>query len=66
MAKFGDFINFYKKVTENCNEKFDDKVPPFLCSVSIGVSQAEISITRNEIKSYTQLRKNFNFNFRTH
>ena len=42
------------------NEKSDNKVPWFLSSASGSVNQAEISIISNEIKSYTQLRKNYN------
>ena len=34
MAKVRDLRNFYKKVTKECNEKSDDKVPSFLSSAS--------------------------------
>ena len=61
MAKVREMINFYKTVPKKCNGKSDDNVPPFLSSASGSVSQAEISyITINEIKSYTQPRKNYN------
>ena len=42
------------------NEKSDNKVQWLLSSVSGSINQAEISIIRNEIKSYTQPRKNYN------
>ena len=46
-------------MTKKNNGKSDDKVPPFLSSASGSVIQAEISIIINEIKSYTQPRKNY-------
>ena len=60
MAKVRDFRDFYKTVAKNNNGKSDDKLQPFLSSASGGVNQAEISIVSNEIKSYTQPRKNYN------
>ena len=60
MAKVRDLRDFYKTVTKKNNGKSDDKVPPFLSSASGSVNQAEISIISNEIKSYTQPRKNYN------
>ena len=60
MTKARDLRNFYKTVTEKSNGKSDDKVPPFLSSASGSVSEAEICIINNEIKSYTQPRKNYN------
>ena len=59
MAKVRDLRDFYKTVKKN-NGKSDDKVPPFLSSASGSVNQAKISIIGNEIKSYTQPRKNYN------
>ena len=60
MAENRDLRDFYKTVTKKNKGKSDDKVPPFLCSASGSVNQAEISIISNEIKSYTQSRKNYN------
>ena len=60
MVEVRDLRDFYKKVTKKNNGKSDDKVPPFLSSASGSVNQAEISIISNEIKSYTQPRKNYN------
>ena len=60
MAKVRDLRDFYKTVTKKNNGKSDDKVPPFLSSASGSVNQAKISIISNEIKSYTQPRKNYN------
>ena len=60
MAKVRDFRDFYKTVAKKNNGKSDDKLQPFLSSASGGVNQAEISIVCNEIKSYTQPRKNYN------
>ena len=60
MAKVRDFRDFYKTVAKKNNGKSDDKLQPFLSSASGGVNQAEISIVSNEIKSYTQPRKNYN------
>ena len=60
MAKVRDLKDFYETVTKKNNGKSDDKVPPFLSSASGRVNQAEISIISNEIKSYTQPRKNYN------
>ena len=60
MTKVRDLRYFYKTVTKKNNGKSDDKVPSFLSSASCSVNQAEISIICNEIKSYTQLRKNYN------
>ena len=60
MAKVRDLRDFYKTVTKKNNGKSDDKVPPFLSSASGSVNQAKISIIGNEIKSYTQPRKNYN------
>ena len=59
MAKVRDLRDFYKTVMKN-NRKSDDKVPTFLSSASSSVNQAEITIISNEIKSYTQPRKNYN------
>ena len=59
MARFRDLRDFYQTVTKKNNGKYDDKVPPFLSSASGSVNQAEISIISNEIKSYTQPRKNY-------
>ena len=53
MTKARDLRNFYKTVTEKSNGKSDDKVQPFLSSASGSVSEAEICINNNEIKSYT-------------
>ena len=50
MAKVRDLKNFYKTVTKKCNRKSDHKIPPFSSSASGSVSQAEISITSNEIR----------------
>ena len=47
-------------VTKKSNGESDDKVPPFLASASGSVSEAEICIINNEIKSYTQPQKNYN------
>ena len=60
LAEVGDQRNFYKTVAKKNNEKSDNKVPWFLSSASGSANQAEMSIIRNEIKSYTQPRKNFN------
>ena len=60
MVKVRDLRNFCKTVTKKCSRKSHDKVPPFSSSASGTVSQEEISIINNEIKSYTQLRKNYN------
>ena len=60
IAKVRDFRDFYQKVTKKNNGESDDKVPPFLSSASGSVNQGEISIISNEIKSYTQPRKNYN------
>ena len=60
MAKVRDLKDFYQTVTKKNNGKSDDKVAPFLSSASGRVNQAEISIISNEIKSYTQPRKNYN------
>ena len=60
LAEVGDQRNFYKTVAKKNNEKSDNKVPWFLSSASGSVNQAEMSIIRNEIKSYTQPRKNYN------
>ena len=60
VAKVRNLRDFYKTVTKKNNGKSDDKVPPFLSSASGSVNQAEISIISNEIKSYTQPRKNYN------
>ena len=60
MAKVRDLRDFYKTVAKKNNGKSDDKLPLFLSSASGGVNQAEISIVSNEIKSYTQPRKNYN------
>ena len=57
MAKVRNLRDFYKTVTKKKNGKSDDKIPPFL---SGSVNQTEISIISNEIKSYTQPRKNYN------
>ena len=59
MAKIRDLRDFYKAVTKKNNGKSDNKVPSFLSSASGSVNQAEISIISNEIKSYTQPRKNY-------
>ena len=59
-AKVRDLRDFYKRVTKKNNGKSDDKVPPYLSSASGSVNQAKISIISNEIKSYTQPRKNYN------
>ena len=56
MAKVRNLRDFYKTVTKKKNRKSDDKIPPFL---SGSVNQTEISIISNEIKSYTQPRKNY-------
>ena len=56
MAKVRNLRDFYKTVTKKKNGKSDDKIPPFL---SGSVNQTEISIISNEIKSYTQPRKNY-------
>ena len=60
MAKVRDLRDFYKTVAKKNNGKSDDKLSLFLSSASGGVNQAEISIVSNEIKSYTQPRKNYN------
>ena len=60
MAKVKRFQKFFKTVTKKCNGKSDDKLRPFLSSASVSVSQTEISIVCNEIKLYTQPRKNYN------
>ena len=60
MAKVRDLRDFYKTMTKKNNVKSDDKVPPFLSSTSGSDNQAEISIISNEMKSYTQTRKNYN------
>ena len=60
MAKVRDLRDFYKTVAKKSNGKSNDKVPPFLSSASGSATQAEISIISNEIKSYTQPRKNYN------
>ena len=60
MEKVRDLRDFYKTVTKKNNGKSDDKVPLFLSSASGCLNQAEISIISNEIKSYTQARKNHN------
>ena len=60
MAKVRDLRDFYKTVMKKNNRKSDDKVPTFLSSASSSVNQAEIAIISNEIKSYTQPRKNYN------
>ena len=60
MAKVRDLRNFYKTVAKKNNGKSDDKVLSFLASASGSVNEAEISIISNEIKSYTQPRKNYN------
>ena len=60
MAKVRDLRDFYKTVTKKNNGKSDNKVPSFLSSASGSVNQAEISIISNEIKPYTQPRKNYN------
>ena len=60
MAKVRDLRDFCKTVTKKNNGRSDDKVPPFLSSASGSVNRAEISIISNEIKSYTQPRKNYN------
>ena len=60
MAKIRDLRDFYKTVTKKNNGKSDNKAPSFLSSASGSVNQAEISIISNEIKSYTQPRKNYN------
>ena len=56
MAKVRYLRDFYKTVTKKKNGKSDDKIPPFL---SGSVNQTEISIISNEIKSYSQPRKNY-------
>ena len=56
MTKVRNLRDFYKTVTKKKNGKSDDKIPPFL---SGSVNQTEISIISNEIKSYTQPRKNY-------
>ena len=60
MTKARDLRNFYKTMAKKSNGKSDDKVPPFLSSASGSVSEAEICIINNEIKPYTQPRKNYN------
>ena len=60
MTKVRDFRDFYKTVTKKSNGKSDGKAPSFVSSGSGSVNQAEISIISNEIKSYTQPRKNCN------
>ena len=60
MAKVKDLRDFYKTVTKKNNEKSDNKAPPFLSSASGSVNQAQASIISNDIKSYTQPRKNYN------
>ena len=60
MTKVRDFRDFYKTVTKKSNGKSDGKAPSFVSSGSGSVNQAEISIISNEIKSYTQPRKNYN------
>ena len=60
MTKVRDLRYFYKTVTKKNNGKSDDKVPSFLSSASCSVNQAEIFIISNEIKSYTQPRRNYN------
>ena len=59
MTKVRDFRDFYKTVTKKSNGKSDGKAPSFVSSGSGSVNQAEISIISNEIKSYTQPRKNY-------
>ena len=60
MTKVRDLRNFYKTVTKKSNGKSDYNVPPFLYSGSGSVNQAEIFIISNEVKPYTQPRKNYN------
>ena len=60
MAKVRDLRDFYKTVTKKNNGKSDDKVPRFLSSASGSVNEAQTSIISNDIKSYTQPRKNYN------
>ena len=60
MAKVRDLRDFYKTVTKKNNGKSDDKASPFLSSASGSVNQAQASIISNDIKSYTQHRKNYN------
>ena len=60
MAKVRDLRDFYKTVTKKNNGKSDDKASPFLSSASGSVNQAQASIISNDIKSYTQPRKNYN------
>ena len=44
MAKVRDLKNFYKTLTQKCDGKSDDKVPPFLSSTSGSASQAKACI----------------------
>ena len=60
MAKVRALRGFYKTVTKKNNGKSDDKVPRFLSSASGSVNEAQTSIISNDIKSYTQPRKNYN------
>ena len=45
-------------MAKKSNGRSYDKVPPFLPSASDSFSLAEISVISNEIKLYTQPRKN--------
>ena len=56
MTKVRNLSDFSKTVTKKNNGKSDDKIPSFL---SGSVNQTETSIISNEIKPYTQPRKNY-------
>ena len=60
MAKVRALRDFHKTVTKKNNGKSDDKVPRFLSSASGSVNEAQTYIISNDIKSYTQPRKNDN------
>ena len=47
MVKVRDLKHFYKTVTQTCDGKSDDKVPPFLSSTSSSASQAKVCIEIN-------------------
>ena len=65
MAKVRDLRDFHKTVMKKNNGKSDDKVPRFLSSASGSVNESQTYIISNDIKSYTQPRKNDNINMST-
>ena len=60
MTKVRDLRDVYKTVSKKNNGKSVGKAPSFVSSGSGSANQTEISIISNEIKSYTQPRKNCN------